>query len=139
MIRFHFEDIPVKRILEKQSVRQWLTACVRTKKHLPGPINYIFVSDPFLLEMNKKYLNHHYHTDVITFDYSEKGVVSGDIYISYDRLKDNAKEYGVPLVDELHRVMAHGLLHLMGYNDQTEEEQREMRSQEDICLDLRSF
>ncbi len=99
-----------------------------------GSIQYIFMSDEQLYEMNMEYLNHDTYTDILTFDMSEGDEIAGDMYISIDRVKDNAKEMGVPWQEELDRVMVHGLLHLLGYNDKTEEEKRIMREKEDEYL-----
>ncbi len=99
-----------------------------------GEINFIFCSDNYLLDMNKTYLKHDYFTDVITFDYCENEILSGDIFISIDRIKENAKLYNVSFNQELHRVMIHGLLHLVGYNDKTDEEQKEMTDKENEYL-----
>lgn len=139
MIQFHFEDIPPKSTLEKVNVRQWLEACISKKGFELGDLNYVFASDEYILNMNKEYLEHDYYTDVITFDYTEGGIISGDIFISYDRVKDNAKQMNVTLKKELSRVMAHGMLHLMGYKDKTPVEQEEMSAQEDYCLTLQTF
>lgn len=89
--------------------------------------------------MNKEHLQHDYETDIITFDYSSENLVSGDLFISLDRVIDNAKTHQVKRQDELHRVMIHGVLHLAGYKDKNPEDQAEMRSQEDYCLSLRTF
>ena len=93
-------------------------------------------SDKLLLETNQKYLNHDYYTDIITFDYTEEGKISGDLMISYERVKENAKKEKVGVQDELRRVMAHGVLHLLGFRDKSERESAEMRAQEDAALDL---
>lgn len=93
-------------------------------------------SDERLWEINRKYLNHDFYTDIITFDYSEGVEISGDLMISYERVKENAKEEKVTVQQELRRVMAHGVLHLLGFKDKSEEDAAEMRSQEDAALDL---
>lgn len=100
-------------------------------------LNYIFCSDPYLLDINKKYLAHDYFTDIITFESSEEeGVISGDIFISVDRAKENAKEYKVSLEEEIQRLIIHGLLHLIGYKDGSDEEKLIMRKKEDYYLPL---
>lgn len=99
-----------------------------------GQIQYVFMSDEQLYEMNMEYLKHDTYTDILTFDMSEGDEIAGDMYISIDRVKDNAKNLGVDWEEELDRVMVHGLLHLMGFNDKTEEEQKEMRKREDVHL-----
>lgn len=93
-------------------------------------------SDKRLLEVNQKYLNHDFYTDIITFDYSEGSEISGDLMISYERVKENAASQKVTVQHELRRVMVHGVLHLLGFKDKTEEDAAEMRSQEDAALDL---
>ncbi len=100
-------------------------------------LNYIFCSDSYLLEINKKYLDHDYFTDIITFESSEgKGIVSGDIFISVDRAVENAKEFKVTLEEEILRLIIHGLLHLVGYKDGTDDEKLIMRKKEDYYLSL---
>ena len=92
-----------------------------------------------MLTINKEYLNHDYYTDIITFDYTENGIISGDIFISLDRIRDHAKEYEVTFENELYRVIAHGVLHLIGYNDKTEEDQDLMTEKENESLALVDF
>ena len=98
-------------------------------------INYIFCSDKYLLDLNKKYLNHDYYTDILSFQ-MEQEPISGDIFISIDRVKDNAKELNLSFDIELLRVISHGLLHFLGYKDKTEEEQKEMRNKEDQLIKI---
>ena len=136
-IRFFSENIPFK-IKKKTALRNWIYDVVNLEKKLTGNINFIFCSDQFLYQFNKEYLHHNYLTDVITFDYNNGGdFVSGDIYISIERIKENAKKYGVRMVDELHRVMIHGVLHLMKYLDETPEKKALMHQYEDKYLTLR--
>lgn len=96
-------------------------------------------SDTYLLELNKKFLEHDYFTDIITFDYCEDDVVSGDLFISIDRIMENAEENNVSKEEELHRVIIHGVLHLLGYSDKTPQQAQQIREQEDFCLSLRAF
>lgn len=122
---------------EKKKIRRWIYASMDLEKKVPGSINFIFCSDDYLLEINKKYLQHDTFTDIITFDYSvSDGPISGDVFISIDRVKENAKQFQTPFVNELHRVMIHGVLHLAGYKDKTSEEKKLMRSKEDYYLSL---
>lgn len=100
----------------------------------PGEICIIFVNDEYLLEVNKQYLERDYFTDVIAFEYSDKGSVSGDIFISVERVSENADQLNVSFDDEIKRVIIHGLLHLCGYRDATDEERREIRTKEDYYL-----
>lgn len=92
------------------------------------------MNDNELLEYNKEYLKHNYYTDIITFDYTEPGVVSGDLLISIDRVRDNASSLSQSFINELHRVCVHGVLHLLGYKDKTPEDQKDMRAKEDFYL-----
>ncbi len=111
-----------------------LTNLLNKEAKILGDISIIFVSDSYLLEMNQKYLNHDYYTDIITFDYCEMNIVSGDLFISVDRVQENAETFDVDVLTELHRVMIHGLLHLCGYKDKSLEEERLMRELENKYL-----
>ena len=111
-----------------------LTNVIEKELKVIGEISIIFVSDSYLLEMNQKYLNHDYYTDIITFDYCEMNIVSGDLFISVDRVQENAESFDVDFLTELQRVMIHGVLHLCGYKDKTEEEERLMRELENKYL-----
>ncbi len=119
---------------EKKRIREWIQFVTTNEKKELGIINYVFCSDDYLVEVNIKYLNANYLTDVITFDYTENNVISGDVMISIDRVKENAKLYKVPFLNELYRVMIHGILHLCGLKDESEKEQIEMREKEDYYL-----
>lgn len=99
-----------------------------------GDLSFIFCSDNYLLKMNNEYLQHDYYTDIITFDYTETDIISGDIFISIDRIKENALKYNTTFENELQRVMIHGVLHLVGYNDKNEKEQKEMTEKENQYL-----
>ena len=103
-----------------------------------GAINIIFCSDNYILDVNMKYLQHDYFTDIITFDYCEKDVLSGDLFISIDSVRENAQFYGTEFADELNRVMVHGVLHLIGYDDHSEADIAEMRRKENYYLDMRA-
>lgn len=102
-----------------------------------GAISVIFCSDNYILDVNMKYLQHDYFTDIITFDYCEGNVLSGDLFISIDSVRENAEFYGQEFDTELHRVIVHGLLHLIGYDDHTEEDKKVMRAKEDYYLEMR--
>ena len=104
-----------------------------------GELSVIFCSDEFLLDMNKEYLNHDYYTDIITFDYVEGNIISGDLFVSLDRVKENAEMYNSRMLRELYRVVFHGTLHLCGYKDKTDEEQKVMRAKEDYYLNEVDF
>lgn len=133
-IQFFSEGTPF--ILKNKSViRSWLIKSIEEEKKIPWYINFIFCTDSYLGELNKIWLHHSTLTDIITFPYSEQeDTVSGDIYISVERVEENAKKYGEPVDNELKRVMIHGLLHLMGYQDKTHAEKKEMREREDHYL-----
>ncbi len=124
------------RLIDKLLIISWLENSVRNEKRLSGEIAFIFCSDKYLLNINKKFLKHNYYTDIITFDYTVKKVISGDIYISINRVLDNAKEFKATFQNELLRVMIHGVLHLCGYTDKTKANARKMRLKEDYYLSL---
>lgn len=122
--------------LSVDKITNWLNSIISHESATCGDLNYIFCSDMYLLKLNKEYLNHDYYTDVITFDYTENNIISGDIFISVDRVKDNAKVFSVLFDIEMKRILAHGLLHLLGYNDKSEEEKKQMTKLENKYLDL---
>jgi len=113
----------------------WIEKCILDKEFTFTELNYIFVDDVYLHKMNMEYLDHDTYTDIITFDYSVGKELSSDMYISVDRIRDNSEKFKTDFYNELARVMIHGVLHLMKFNDKTEEEIKEMRSQEQQCLD----
>ena len=115
-------------------MRQWVAEVVKRRGKSVGNINYLFCDDEYLLEANRRYLNHDTYTDIITFDYVAGGLVSGDIMISTERVGENAAKFGVPFGQELRRVVIHGVLHLLGQGDKSEAEAREMRRQEEEAL-----
>lgn len=135
MINFFSEDISFKLHSEKNS-RVWINRILRQEDFEAGEINFIFCSDIFLYDINVLYLQHETLTDIITFDQSDDNSIEGDIYISIDRVKDNAVSLDVSFKKELHRVMIHGILHLLGYTDKTPKEKQLMREKEDECLSL---
>ena len=138
MICFFSEDITFN-LQSKLIVKKWLKQVAEGAGYSIGDLNYIFCSDSYLLEMNKQYLGHDYFTDIITFDNREdpeSRKVDGDIFISVDTVRANGEEYGEGFDRELHRVIAHGLLHLTGYDDGTETEQKQMREAENAALAL---
>ncbi len=115
-------------------IKQWIKRVVESKGKKPGSISYIFCDDDYLLNINRQYLQHDYYTDIITFDYTEEEIVSGDLFISCERIKDNAKEMGVPEKEELMRVIIHGVLHLLGQKDKSDKEAKQMRKAEEESL-----
>ncbi len=134
-IQFFSEDIDFPNI-NKRDVKRWINKVVTLKSKQVGKLNFIFVSDDKILEINRQYLEHDYYTDVITFDYVEDNIVSGDIFISLETVDSNAEKYGEDTYRELHRVIIHGVLHLLGYKDKSDQEAKEMRTQENQALDL---
>ena len=118
----------------KLKIRNWVKEILSSEGKDSGEIAYVFCNDEYLSKMNEKYLNHLSLTDIITFDYSEKGKLSGDICISIERVRENAGNYKNSTDEELRRVMAHGILHLAGYKDKSSEDKRVMRSKEDFYL-----
>ena len=135
MINIFFEDTS-EFDLSKFNVEANIEKLVVNENRTLGDVNYILCSDAYLLDINRQYLNHDYYTDVISFDYCEDNVISGDIFISVDTVADNAKEYGVTFEKELARVMIHGVLHFIGYNDKSDEEVPVMRAKENQYLPL---
>lgn len=132
-IEFNFEDIQIFKFQE-QILKKHINSLIDNEIKKCGDVVIIFCSDNYLLEMNRQYLDHDYYTDIITFDYVENNVISGDLFISYDRIKENAKKLEIELVKELYRVVFHGVLHLVGYNDKTDQEQSEMTKKENYYL-----
>ena len=122
--------------ISKKSLKEFLKKLASNEDKQLKDISVVFTDDDYLLEVNKQYLNHDYYTDVITFDYSSDPYVSGDIMISLDRVKDNAEALKVSFEDELYRVVFHGLLHLCGYKDKSDTDERLMRTKENFYLDL---
>lgn len=136
MILFHTEDIRFV-LKEKTKIKSWIRLVVEKHKRKCGDIQFVFCSDRYLLEMNQQYLNHDTLTDVITFDYSKDDTqqpVSGDIFISIERIAENAEKFGKSKENELHRVMVHGVLHLLGYKDKNPAAKAEMTKAEDRSL-----
>lgn len=137
---FFFNEDTTYQLRQRTEIRSWLKTIAKKEKYSILELNYIFCSDEYLLQINKDFLDHDYYTDIITFDNSEvKGKIEGDIFVSIDRVKENAQLQQTSLKDELHRVLVHGLLHLTGYKDKTAKEKEIMRKKEDTSLSLRSF
>lgn len=134
-IFFHTEDVSFK-LEDENQVADWLNDLVAKYNKETGELNYIFCSDSYLLKMNQEHLDHDFFTDIITFDYCENGVISGDLFISIDRTNENAKTFGKTQKNELNRVIAHGLLHLLGFKDKSPEDILEMRKAEETALEM---
>ena len=138
MISYYFEDTD---FVFKGRTRnsKWLRLVAESEIRRIGDISIIFCSDNYILDVNQKYLQHDYFTDIITFDYCEGDRLSGDLFISVDTVRENALEYGTDFSDELNRVIVHGVLHLIGCDDHSEEDVVEMRSKENYYLSLREL
>lgn len=129
-INFSFIDVEIPDF-NPEFFGLWLSHVLKDYDKVCGELEYVFCSDEYLLEINKEHLDHDYYTDIITFDYNNGDTVSGDLFVSYDRVKSNAAEFGNGSIeDELCRVMVHGLLHLIGFNDKTKKDQELMRQEE---------
>ena len=135
MVRYFFEDTSFK-FKPKALTKLWLRTVAGSESRKLGDVNIIFCSDNYILDINMKYLQHDYFTDIITFGYSEGDVISGDIYISLDTVKSNSEEFHVDYINEFYRVIIHGVLHLCGQNDKTDEERAEMIRKENAALAL---
>lgn len=133
MVRFFSQEISFN-ISSRLLLKKWIKFTVSSYKSKVGEINIIFCSDSYLLKINKEYLGHDYYTDIITFDYCEGEKISGDLFISIDSVRENASIYGCTFEEELHRVMIHGILHLLKEDDHTGEQRKKMREAEDLAL-----
>jgi probable rRNA maturation factor len=133
MINFHFEG-SINFPLNKTITKKYIKELVEEEGKETGNLSIIFCADEYLHDINRRFLNHDYYTDIVTFDYCERDIISGDIFISIDRVNENAQNFHCSVKEELHRVMFHGILHMIGYNDKTEEEKVRMREKEDYYL-----
>jgi rRNA maturation RNase YbeY len=138
MLEIVFEDVDAVSF-EHSSILDWYSKVANQEEKVLGDLTIIFCSDDYLLEVNREHLNHDYYTDIITFDYSVFPIVSGDLFISVDRVNENATDFNVSFEHELHRVIIHGFLHLCGYFDKTNEDELLMRSKENQALSLIGF
>lgn len=124
----------------KTALRSWINETILSEKHQLQELNFIFCSDEYLLKINQQYLDHDTYTDIITFDHSEfKGEIYGDIFISIDRVKENAKTFQTTTLNELHRVIIHGTLHLLGFTDKKNADKEKMTAKENQYLAIRNF
>ncbi len=136
-IQFFTEDITYS-VIKPRKTASWIKEVIKNEKATLSEINYIFCSDKYLLSLNQQFLNHNTFTDIITFNNSvQKDLLSADIYISIDRVKENADKFKVLFENEIHRVMIHGVLHLLGFKDKKPAEKALMRKKEEACLSLR--
>lgn len=138
MISYYFQDTDFK-FRDRRRTNEWLKLTAESEIRRIGNISIIFCSDNYVLDINQKYLQHDYFTDIITFDYCEGDRLSGDLFISVDSVRENSVEFGTEFKDELNRVIIHGLLHLVGYDDHTEKDIKLMRSKENYYLSLREL
>ncbi len=142
MITYHSENISFN-LKGKREINNWIKSVVsdlqfslKMSNYKVGDINIVFCNDTYLLEINQKYLNHNYFTDIITFDYSENGIISGDLFISVDTVKENSLKFKVSFDEEIKRVIIHGVLHLLGYKDKTKSEKLKMKDAENMALSM---
>jgi probable rRNA maturation factor len=133
-ISFHLENVEFE-LPNEAETSLWLQSIIDREEKQLQQLAYVFCDDEYLHKINLEYLNHDTYTDVITFPYAEPPIIEGDIFISIERVQDNAQGLGVSFEQELRRVMAHGLLHLCGYSDKTPEEAARMRAKEDEALE----
>lgn len=135
MVTYFFEDTDFK-LKNKTKIKKWLKLVAESEVFSLGALSVIFCSDNYILDINQRFLQHDYFTDIITFDYSEGEKISGDLFISVDSVRENSIEYETEFEEELHRVIVHGVLHLIGYDDHTDEDIRTMRSKENYYISL---
>jgi rRNA maturation RNase YbeY len=138
MLDINYEDVD-DLSLNDIDLTNWISKVCINENYNLGDISLIFCSDEYLLDMNRTHLDHDYYTDIITFDYTDNQIVSGDLFISIDRVRDNASDFNVSFEHELHRVIIHGVLHLCGYKDKSDDEEKLMRTKENNALSLISF
>ena len=136
MIRYFKEDTTFSP-KKKRLIGKWLREVARGRGYGIGDLNYIFCSDPYLLAINRQFLDHDYYTDIITFDYDEGDTINGDIVISLDTVRSNAEQLGKDYDEELHRVIIHGILHLCGQNDKGPGEREQMEAAENKALNIK--
>ena len=137
MITYNSLSIALPNI-DQTTVTEWIGRVAESHHRVVGDINYVFCNDEEILDVNRRYLQHDYYTDIITFDYGRGNVLSGDLYISLDTVRSNAELLGKPYDEELHRVLVHGVLHLVGINDKGPGERELMEAAEDAALALRT-
>jgi rRNA maturation RNase YbeY len=137
-VELFYEDTQTLK-LKKSPLKKYINLLINSELKIVGEISIVLCSDKYLLEINIEYLKHNYYTDIITFNYVEGNLISGDLFISIDRVKENSIEFNTGLIKELYRVIFHGILHLIGYNDKTEEEKRIMKTKEDLYIDEVDF
>ncbi|MCF6168642.1 rRNA maturation RNase YbeY [Lutibacter sp.] len=134
MIQFNYETN--FKLQNEEVLKNWISTCIDSYGFKEGELNYIFCDDEYLLKLNIEFLNHDTFTDILSFDYTIGKLIGGDIFISIERVKENAVKFSQNTDNELNRVLIHGVLHFMGYHDKTAEENTIMRTEEDKCLML---
>lgn len=134
-IYFNNQDIDFK-FGNRRKISRWIKKVINTYQKCDGTISYIFTSESYILDLNKKYLNHNYYTDIITFDYCRKNIVEGDIFICVDTVRKNSEDFRTTFDNELLRVIIHGIFHLLGFNDKTDHQKQKMRQLEDNALTI---
>jgi len=134
MILFNYET--EFKLANETQISEWISKCIENYDFTEGELNYIFCDDDYLLKLNVEFLEHDTLTDIISFDYTLGKLVSGDIFISVERVRENAIRFNQPFESELNRVIMHGVLHYMGFKDKSEEEKKSMRGEEEKCLNL---
>ena len=134
MIHFNYETEFT--LDNEEAISNWISAVIKSEGKNEGEINYIFCDDEYLLKINQEHLQHDYYTDIISFDYSIGNEINGDMFISVERVQENAIDFNVPFIEELKRVLVHGILHYCGYKDKTKEDELLMRSKEDEKIAL---
>jgi rRNA maturation RNase YbeY len=134
MILFTNDDSVSFNLKNKRLIKSWIKDIIQLNKKELGDINYIFCSDEKILEINKEFLKHDYYTDIISFDYCEENKINGDIFISIDTVKSNSIKYKTEFIEELHRVIIHGVLHFLGFKDKTKADAEKMREAENKAL-----
>ncbi len=132
-ITYYSDDIKFPSI-KRREISTWIKSVAAFHDRKIGEISYIFCSDEKILEINKQYLNHDYYTDIITFDYSEENMISGDLFISLETVRSNAERFGTKYEEELYRVIIHGILHLCGFKDKSAKDEKLMREKENEAL-----
>jgi len=134
MIQFNYET--AFKLPNELQLQEWISSCIDSYGFTEGELNYIFCDDEYLLKLNVEFLEHDTFTDIISFDYTLGKLISGDIFISIERVKENAKQFNQSFDNELNRVIIHGILHYLGFKDKSDTEKLKMRCEEDKCLGL---
>jgi probable rRNA maturation factor len=138
VFKIFFEDTEIFNV-DKNELQKLVFFVIKSERKITGEISVIFCSDEYLLKINEQYLGHDYYTDIVTFDYVENSVISGDLFVSVDRVLENAGGLKLKFEEELYRVIFHGILHLCGYKDKTNAEKKAMREKEDFYLEKAGF